>query len=132
MGADIAFAGKKIVYSMEPLARFSLFSYAFLLVCYFWNASHSSLVVRRSLRVIFRGNLSLCFYIGVVFVGLFIPILITLHFWANEVDIDPTVLSLRIICALIGDLMLRYVISKAGRYAPLIYSNIVQAKYPAR
>lgn len=127
MGASIGFSEKGILMSLEPLARWSLFVYVFLAIYFFWNATHSSSAAQESLRVVIKGDLSPVFYPGVVLIGFIIPTIITLYFWANNnIAQGYSLVYLRAICAVIGDLTLRYVISKSGRYAPLIYSNIVQ------
>jgi formate-dependent nitrite reductase membrane component NrfD len=126
MGGSIGSMEQETLLSMELLARWSLFAYAFLVGFYLWNANHASLAVKESLRVILKGDLALPFYIGVVLLGLIIPIVISLKFWAGDMSSGQGLVYLRIICAFIGDLTLRYLISKSGRYSPLIYSNIVR------
>jgi len=124
MWTSIGFSEKEILLSLEPLARWSLFAYAFLTIYYFWNIGHSSPAGQESLRVIIKADLSAFFYVGVVLIGFIIPIAISLNFWADNTVSGYGLVYLRIICAIIGDLTLRYVISKSGRYSPLIYSNV--------
>lgn len=109
---------------VEAVARWTLFAYAFMTIFYFWNAHHATTAVKESLRVIVKGELSPFFYVGVVLLGLIIPLAITIVFWVKGPGEMYGLLFLRFICAFIGDLTLRYLISKAGRYSPLVYSNV--------
>jgi len=122
-----AFSNKALWLSLEPVARWSLFVYAFLIIYYFWNAGHAAPAVKESLRVIVKGDLSGPFYVCVVLIGLVIPIAVSLYYWANGMGQGESFVYLRIVCALIGDVSLRYAISKSGRYSPLIYSNAVRS-----
>jgi formate-dependent nitrite reductase membrane component NrfD len=122
----VSFSAREILISLEPVARWSLFSYAFLVIFFLWNAGHASSPVQASLRVLVKGELSLLFYFGVVVVGLVIPIAITILALAGDGNPALSLLMVRVICAVLGDMILRYVITKSGRYSPLIYSNIVK------
>ncbi|MFH1489289.1 MAG: NrfD/PsrC family molybdoenzyme membrane anchor subunit, partial [Pseudomonadota bacterium] len=126
MVAGAAFSEGGIFIAMEPLARWSLFAYAFLIIVYLWNSAHSSSTVKESLRVIVKGDLARFFYIGVVLIGLIVPLAVSLKYWVNGVDSSQGFVYLRFLCAFIGDLALRYVITKSGRYTPLIYTNLVR------
>jgi formate-dependent nitrite reductase membrane component NrfD len=123
--ASIGFSEKQILLSVEPLARWSLFAYAFVALCYFWSTFHSSSAGRESLKVVSKGNLYPVFYGGVVLAGFLIPIAITLYLWANDIIPDYRLAYWRIAFAITGDFTLRYVILKAGRYFPLLESNIL-------
>jgi len=126
LGMGIAFSDQGLLTSMEPVARWSLFVYAFLIIYYLSNVSHATLAVRESLKIILQGELSGYFYPGVVLIGLLVPIGITAYYWANDLSSGLGLVYLRILCAILGDVTLRYIISKAGRYSPLIYSNVVR------
>ena len=126
MVAGAAFSEGRIFIAMEPLARWSFFAYAFLIIVYLWNAAHSSSTVKESLRVIVKGDLAVFFYIGVVLIGLVVPLAVSLKYWVNGVDSSQGFVYLRFVCAFVGDLALRYVITKSARYTPLIYTNLVR------
>lgn len=111
--------------AMEPIARWFLFSYVLFAVFYLWNSWHGPMATKRSLRTLLRGALAPVFYPGVVLVAFVVPLLITLYLWGKPVDTAQGLLWLRILCAFVGDLVLRYCILKAARYVPLINSNIV-------
>ena len=109
---------------VEAVARWTLFAYTFMILFYLWNAHHATSAVKESLRVIVKGELSPLFYVGLVLIGLIIPLAITIGYWVKGPGGMYGFLFLRFVCAFIGDLTLRYLISKSGRYSPLIYSNV--------
>ena len=112
--------------AVEGAARWSIFSYALLVLFYLWNAKHSSLASQKSYHLLSKGELAPHFYIGVVLIALLIPLIITVYIYARPGEPALGMLYVRVICALIGDLALRYCIFKAARYMPLINSNVVR------
>lgn len=127
LGVSLAFSAKEIQNFLEPLARWSLFSYALLIVAYLWSAYHSTPAQQESSRAIMKGPLAVFIYPGVILIGLVLPLAITFLFWTTDA-VSANLLSLRIASSLIGDFTLRYVISSAGRYSPLVYSNVMDTK----
>jgi formate-dependent nitrite reductase membrane component NrfD len=116
---------------MEPIARWFLFSYVLFAVFYLWSAWHGPMAAKRSLLTLLKGELAPVFYPGVILVAFVVPVLITLYLWGRAVDTAQGALWLRIMCALGGDLALRYSILKAARYVPLINTNIISgAQWP--
>jgi formate-dependent nitrite reductase membrane component NrfD len=111
--------------ALEPVARWSLFSYVFLTIFYLWNAKHGSLAAQQSLKLLISGQLAPLFYVGVVLIALIVPTFLTLLIYAKSIEPTHGVLYLRVGCALVGDLTLRYCILKAARYFPLIESNVI-------
>jgi formate-dependent nitrite reductase membrane component NrfD len=120
-----------LVTTLEPVARWFLFAYVLLTLFYFWNAAHGFMASRRSVEVLLKGDLAPLFYVGIVGFALTIPLIITLYFCANPVDSARGFLWLRVFCALVGDLVLRYCILKAARYMPLIHSNLLTGTHSA-
>jgi formate-dependent nitrite reductase membrane component NrfD len=123
---SLSFSEREVWMTLEPVARWSLFSYALLIFFYLWNASHASSAVQESLGVLLKGEMSLPFYLGVVLIGLVIPLAVTIGVLAGSGPPSQGLLVLRVVCAVLGDAVLRYVITKCGRYSPLIYSNVVK------
>ncbi len=115
----------EILAALEPVARWSLFSYVFLTIFYLWNARHGSLAAQQSLKLLTSGQLAPLFYVGVVLIALIVPTFLTILIYAKSVEPTHGVLYLRVGCAFFGDLTLRYCILKAARYFPLIESNVI-------
>ncbi len=113
MGADMALS--------ELWSRWSLFFYMGCLLIYLWGNWHAHETAKVSTKRILAGDLSKMFYIGTLFVGILIPLLITLSFWGSEAGgVNEQLVVFRLICALAGDAIMRYVLMKSPVYAPLI------------
>ena len=112
--------GRDIVVA-EIWARWSLLSYMGVLMIYLWGSFHTSETVQLSVKGILKGDSSASFYIGVVAVGILIPLIITLFVWGNDMaGVGGGLLFLRCICVVIGDLVMRYIIMRTALYSPLI------------
>ncbi len=70
----------------------------------------SGLATREAVKRLNEGSLGWTFKAGVIFIGMIIPLLMVL--WL------PSVLSLAGLCILIGGLLFRYCVLKAGVYVP--------------
>jgi formate-dependent nitrite reductase membrane component NrfD len=125
VGLGLGISQNEVLVPLEPVARLSLFSYVFLTIFYLWNAKHSSLAAQQSLKMLTKGELAPLFYVGVVLIALIVPTLLTILIYAKSIDPTAGVLYLRVGCAIVGDLTLRYCIMKAARYFPLIESNVI-------
>lgn len=105
----------------EIWARWSLLSYMGALLIFLWGCFHSAETTRMSIKGILTGVFSAYFYVGVVAVGILIPLIITLFVWGDgATTISGGLLFLRFICVMIGDLVMRYSVMKGALYSPLI------------
>ncbi|UCB48102.1 MAG: DMSO reductase [Deltaproteobacteria bacterium] len=105
----------------EVWARWSLLSYMGALLIFLWGCFHSSETTKRSVKGLLTGVFSAYFYVGVVAIGIIIPLIITLFVWGNEAaTLSGSLLCLRFTCVIIGDLATRYSIMKGALYSPLI------------
>ena len=124
-GLGLAMSQNEMVMALEPVARWTLFLYVFLTIFYMWNAKHSSLAAQQSLKLLTKGEFAPLFYVGVVLIALLVPTLVTVLIYTKTLETTHSVLYLRLGCAFVGDLTLRYCIMKAARYFPLVESNII-------
>ena len=105
----------------EVWCRWSLFLMMATLLVYLWGSYHGSDTVKASIKRLFAGDCALHFYIGVLLIGICVPLIITLSFWGSDLSsVNAGLVILRLICVLIGDATIRYVIMKAHLYPPLI------------
>ena len=115
-GADIT--------GVEMWSRWLLFCYMAASALYLWGIMNADMTARASAKRILAGDKSAGFYIGVVIIGIIIPLIITLALWGdNLTGAGPGLFLLRLVCILIGDLALRYLILRCGMYSPLIPSS---------
>jgi formate-dependent nitrite reductase membrane component NrfD len=114
-------SGSMHLQGVELWARWSLLAYIALLGMQLWGAAHSSDAAKASLRRMTAGEASLAFYLGVVGLGVVIPLIITLFTWAGGVEsASAGVLFLRFGCVAAGDMTMRYNLLGSGLYAPLL------------
>lgn len=101
--------------SAQTWARWTLFIFIGALGVYLWGMNHSSENARASLRRMLAGDLSATFYIGVLGVGLLVPVILTLGAWDGM-----GTLLLRFLCVFAGDASMRYCVMRAPVYSPLV------------
>jgi formate-dependent nitrite reductase membrane component NrfD len=93
-------------------------AYAVFMAIYLWIATYASDVARDSVMRILRGSIATVFWIGVVLLGMIIPIALLLtNFFAGA---SAALMIIAAICAIIGGVALRYIILKGGMYSPLL------------
>jgi formate-dependent nitrite reductase membrane component NrfD len=105
----------------EIWARWSLLCFIVLLSLFILGAIQSSTPAQVSIKRMLTGEWSGPFYVGVVVIGILIPLIITIIAWKGDISkINIGILFLRCICVLVGDLMFRYGIMRNAVYSPLI------------
>lgn len=109
------------VETIEFWIRLLLILFVFLVVVYLWSVRYSSPAGKYSFAQLLKGNLAWPFYLGVVMIGIGIPVLIIVYALSVGIGSMPIEIWLfAVLCGLAGDLTMRYCILKAGYYAPLI------------
>ena len=105
----------------ETWARWSLLCFIAFIGIFLLGAAHSSTPAQVSIKRLIAGEWSMPFYIGVVAIGIVIPLIITIAVWVGDFgSTNIGVLFIRCLCVIIGDLMMRYGIMKNAMYSPLI------------
>lgn len=109
--------------SVEEWIRLLLVAYAALLIVYLMSVRYTNLTGRLSVQDIIFGRLKGLMWLVVVLIGLVIPmtvVLISLNTGLGNMPVGA--LYIAILCELLGDLTMRYLILKGGLYSPLIPS----------
>ncbi|MDY6973132.1 MAG: DMSO reductase [Thermodesulfobacteriota bacterium] len=106
----------------EKWVRWSLLCFIGVLVLFlWWDGVHSSETAASSIKRIINGDLSMKFYLLVVTIGIVVPLIITILIWNSDINnVNGSILLLRAICVMIGDVMMRYCIMRAPLYTRLI------------
>lgn len=112
-GGDINLA------TAEAGSRWLLIINALLIGVYLWMANNREVTGKKSVLEHIRGNLAPFFWIGIVGLGILIPLGIALITHLTGSDSTPLLLT-GVVCEIIGGLTLRYCILKAGAYKPLV------------
>lgn len=102
--------------AVATIMRMVLIAYAVFVAIYLWITTYESSAARDSVMRMIRGSIAPAFWIGVVLLGIIIPI--ALLFAASSAG--GAALITTVVFVIIGGMALRYVILKAGMYSPLV------------
>jgi len=90
-----------------------------LMFIYLWSQTYTSVTARESVLELIRGYIAPVFWIGVVILGMIIPLGILGYAYLAGASSTP-LLVIAIVCRLLGTIALKYCLLKAGVYSPLI------------
>ncbi len=116
----IALNGGNIdISAAEMGSRWLLIVNALLILVYLWAATNREPTGKQSVIEQMRGRLAPVFWIGIVVLGIIIPLAIAFSsYFAGGVS--SALLVAGVACEVIGGLALRYCVLKAGAYKPLV------------
>jgi formate-dependent nitrite reductase membrane component NrfD len=100
--------------SVAEIMRLALIGYAVFAGIYLWISTYESDAARDSVMRVLKGGIAPVFWIGVVLLGIIIPIIILF------VTSASAAFAIAAVFAVLGGIALRYVILKAGVYSPLV------------
>ncbi len=103
----------------EAGSRWLLLANALLIAIYLWRAAKREATGKQSVMEQIRGSSAPIFWIGIVVMGIIIPLVIAFTSYAVA-EMPPAVLVFGVACEVIGGLALRYCVLKAGAYSPLV------------
>lgn len=115
---DSAYLGMAI-YNVVLIA---LVAYAVCVAIYLWTATYESKAARDSVARMLKGDIALVFWLGVVALGIVLPIILILPFSLGD-STSTAAFIIAAVGAIIGGVALRYTILKAGVYSPLVPSE---------
>jgi len=103
----------------ETGARWLLIINAFLIAIYLWMAANREATGKKSVLEQIHGHLAPFFWIGIVILGIVVPLGVALisHLTGN---VSASLILTGVVCEIIGGLTLRYCVLKAGAYKPLV------------
>jgi formate-dependent nitrite reductase membrane component NrfD len=94
-----------------------------LTVLFLWTANYAEATAKESVRELIRGSQAVILWIGVGFLGLIVPIIISLMiYFADNMSIQWLAVTL-CTCEIIGGLAFTYCVLKVGRYTPIVTRN---------
>jgi len=120
LSAVIAMNGGDVdLAAAETGSRWLLIVNALLIIVYLWMAANRATTGKQSVMEQMRGSLAPVFWIGIVVLGIIIPLAIAFtSYYVGEVS--SVLLVTGVVCEVIGGLALRYCVLKAGAYSPLV------------
>ena len=99
-------------------SRILLVANALVIIIYLLQADHRETVGRQSVIEQLRGHSAPIFWIGIVALGIVIPL--TIAFTSLYTEIASGLIIFGVACEIIGGLALRYNVLKVGAYKPLV------------
>jgi formate-dependent nitrite reductase membrane component NrfD len=106
---------------VEEISRALMIAGALALIIYLWSATYMGATAKASVRELVTGRIAAVFWIGLVVLGIVIPLGVSLL--SLRLEFSPAVLIGAVISEIIGGLSLRYCLLKGGEYSPLIPTN---------
>ena len=103
---------------LEPTETYLLIFSAFLILAYLWTMYYTTNASRESVRQLIRGRISLPFIIGVVIIGIAIPL--ATGATALLIAVPTMLLGIAAMLEVVGDFLLKYSVLRAGIHPPLI------------
>ncbi len=110
-GVDIA--------TLESITRILLLVNVLLIGTYLMNSTYSSDTAKLSSKKLLAGNVAVPFWLGVVILGILVPLVISLAGYFTG-EVSHVVLIGAIIAHTVGAFALKYCILKVGIYQPLL------------
>lgn len=114
-----AYTGTIDISIVEIGSRWLLIINALLITIYLWRALRKGATSRQSVFEQIYGKSSAVFWIGVITLGIIIPLGIAFSSYFYH-GISTLFLPIGVICEIIGGMALRYCILKVGIYQPLL------------
>jgi formate-dependent nitrite reductase membrane component NrfD len=121
LGTALATGQTGIGVATEEWIRILLIGFILLIPVYLMSVRYTSLTGQASVKYMVLGKWSPLFWIAVVIMGMVIPLAAVINSFITGLEATPVAfLYTAILCGLLGDLAMRYLILRCGLYSPLI------------
>ena len=107
------------IMAAEAGSRILLTTNAIIMAAYLWNATDTSKTAKYSATLLLRGGLALPFWVGVIALGIVIPLAISVSgYFAGEASVPLLIIAIVLHTA--GTAALKYCLLKAGIHNPIL------------
>ena len=120
MGIALVGGNTAMVATTEMWSRVFLVINAFIIAVYIISASYTSAVSKLSVRQVIMGNAAIAFWLGIVVLGILIPITISIGSIFTGSEVSSVILITAIVCHTLGAFALKYCLLKAGIHRPVL------------
>ncbi|MDD5007394.1 MAG: polysulfide reductase NrfD [Syntrophorhabdaceae bacterium] len=117
LGVAVAKGSAQMLTGVEEWVHLLLISFIILLFTYLISINYGTIAAKTSISEIIKGKGWYIFWIVVVIIGIGIPVIAMM---TGSRSTPAAILYLTLLCELLGDLGMRYLILKYGFYNPLI------------
>ncbi len=108
----------QVASGMEIWSEVFFFAYVLCVLLYVWGTYHANEIGKASIIMQATGDLKKISLIGIVGLGIVLPLIFILIMWGG--DTNAFLIFLRLASVIAGDLAIRYVIMKGAVYTPLL------------
>jgi formate-dependent nitrite reductase membrane component NrfD len=105
--------------SVERTALGLMIAVIVLWIIYIWTTHDSNAAGARSVMEMLKGRASLYFIVGVIILGLVIPLTVIIISLSTG-QVSPAVIAIAAGCEILGGFSMRYSIFKSGVYTPMV------------
>jgi formate-dependent nitrite reductase membrane component NrfD len=119
MGINLAGGGGDIA-TAELWSRVMLAVNAVIIIIYMMSASYTSAIAKLSVRELIVGRVAVAFWLGIVVLGIIIPLAISVSSLYMEGDLSDMLLITAIVCHTLGAFALKYCLLKVGIHRPIL------------
>jgi formate-dependent nitrite reductase membrane component NrfD len=119
MGVGLV-TGDELIGTAEAVTRVLLIVNAFLIIVYLVNANYQSNVAELSVRELVRGHVAWVFWLGIVLLGIVVPLVISVVTYFTGREASTGLLIFAIVCHTVGAFSLKYGVLKVGIYRPIL------------
>jgi formate-dependent nitrite reductase membrane component NrfD len=119
MGISMAGGGGSVE-TAETWSRVLLIINAFIILVYLMSASYTSSVAKLSVREIIVGRVAAAFWLGIVVLGIVIPLGISVSSIYTTGETSSVLLITAIVCHTLGAFALKYCLLKVGIHRPIL------------
>jgi formate-dependent nitrite reductase membrane component NrfD len=119
MGISLAGGGGDIA-TAELWSRVMLAVNAVIIIIYMMSASYTSAVAKLSVRELIVGRVAVAFWLGIVVLGIVVPLAISVSSLYMESELSSVLLITAIVCHTLGAFALKYCLLKAGIHRPIL------------
>jgi formate-dependent nitrite reductase membrane component NrfD len=113
------FGGNVDIIAAVSGIRLLLVMNAFFMAVYFWSTTYMGPTGKRSIKGLIQGRIAPALWLGVVLIGIVIPLGVSIHNYLAGGSSIPLLIT-AISCVLIGVFSFNYCLLKGALYAPLI------------
>jgi formate-dependent nitrite reductase membrane component NrfD len=119
MGVGLV-TGEEVIGAAESATRILLIINALMIIIYLVNANYQSTTAELSARELIRGHVAWVFWLGIVILGIIVPLVISILSYFTGQEAATGLLIFAIICHTIGAFSLKYGVLKVGIYRPIL------------
>jgi formate-dependent nitrite reductase membrane component NrfD len=119
MGISLA-GGDASIATAETWSRILLIINAFIIAVYLMSATYTSAIAKLSVREIIVGRVAVAFWLGIVVLGIVVPLVISVSSLFAGVEASSIMLITAIVCHTLGAFALKYCLLKVGIHRPIL------------